>query len=445
MIVFACSVPHPPIVIPEIGKGNQKRVAATALAMEKVAARLEQSKPQSMIIISPHGKWYQESMGILKAPSSIGDLNDWGMRQETRHYDSDLELVRLIESACKISKIPLRSIGDAGYYLDHGVMVPMYFLGHAASGVPLVCISFSMLPLSVHYEFGKAIGRAIDKSGKRVAIVASGDLSHRLTTDAPAGYDPAGKKFDEQLVAAIGRLDYQSIMKMDPDFIEKAGECGLRPNVILLGALSGLKVKPEILSYEGPFGVGYMVASFTLSDVPKTTEFKPVKRISTLVKLARETVESYARTHHLPEPKTIPTTMKKRAGVFVSIKEHGELRGCIGTFEPTQPDLAHEIIANAFSAANRDPRFAPITEEELADLTYSVDVLTKPQPVEDAARLDPKKYGVIVECGRRRALLLPDLEGVDTVSQQIAICRQKGGIMPNEPVKLYSFEVKRYK
>jgi AmmeMemoRadiSam system protein A len=137
--------------------------------------------------------------------------------------------------------------------------------------------------------------------------------------------------------------------------------------------------------------------------------------------------------------------MKEKAGVFVSIHKKGDLRGCIGTFEPQEKNVAAEIITNAISSATRDPRFPPVSPEELKDLDYSVDVLTTPELVKDESQLDPKKYGVIVECGWRKGLLLPDLEGVDSVDYQIDICRQKGGIGPNDPVKLYRFEVKRYK
>jgi AmmeMemoRadiSam system protein A len=170
---------------------------------------------------------------------------------------------------------------------------------------------------------------------------------------------------------------------------------------------------------------------------------KPQK-MHPLTRLARETVESYVRKKELPQPKELPPEMQERAGVFVCIKRHGALRGCIGTFEPTKSNVAQETMANAISSATRDPRFPPVAVAELSDLTYSVDVLTKPVPVKSKDELDPRKYGVIVESGGRRGLLLPDLEGVDTVEQQIDICRQKAGIYPDEPVKLYKFEVKRY-
>lgn len=164
-----------------------------------------------------------------------------------------------------------------------------------------------------------------------------------------------------------------------------------------------------------------------------------------LAQLARKAVEGYVNGRRVVEPAELVSEMKERAGVFVSLKKHGQLRGCIGTFEPTQPNVAEEIIQNAISSATGDPRFSPVRPGELNELEYSVDVLTLPEPVEGKSRLDPKKYGVIVEAGRRRGLLLPDLEGVDSVDMQIDICRQKAGISPSEPVRLYRFQVRRYR
>ena len=165
-----------------------------------------------------------------------------------------------------------------------------------------------------------------------------------------------------------------------------------------------------------------------------------------ITELAKETVETYVKSgKRLTTPKNLTPEMQQRAGVFVSIHKLGDLRGCIGTFEPQEQTVAEEVITNAISSATQDPRFNPIEKDELKDLDYSVDVLTAPEPVEDKSQLDPKKYGVIVQAGWRRGLLLPDLEGVDSVDYQIGICRQKGGIDPDEPVQLYRFEVKRYK
>jgi AmmeMemoRadiSam system protein A len=165
-----------------------------------------------------------------------------------------------------------------------------------------------------------------------------------------------------------------------------------------------------------------------------------------IVALAKDTVEKYVTGgKRPPPPPKLTPEMRAQAGVFVSIHKRGDLRGCIGTFEPQQRNVAEEIIVNAISSATRDPRFDPVTPDELKDLDYSVDVLTSPEPVDDISALDAKKYGVIVEADWRRGLLLPDLESVDTPEEQIDICRQKGGIGPDEPVQLYRFEVKRYK
>ena len=169
------------------------------------------------------------------------------------------------------------------------------------------------------------------------------------------------------------------------------------------------------------------------------------KELHPLVQLAKETVESYIKRGKVPKPETLTEEMQGKAGVFVSIKKRGELRGCIGTFDPTRANVAEEVISNAISSATRDPRFPPVSASELPDLEYSVDILTHPEPVKSEAELDPKRYGVIVKSGFRRGLLLPDLEGVDTVEDQIDICRRKAGILPNEPVELYRFEVKRFR
>ncbi len=164
-----------------------------------------------------------------------------------------------------------------------------------------------------------------------------------------------------------------------------------------------------------------------------------------LVKLARNTIEHYVRTGKVvAPPRELTPEMEQKAGAFVSLHRHGALRGCIGTIDPASPDVANEVIRNAISAATRDPRFPPVQASELEDLEISVDVLLPPEPIESIHELDPKRYGVIVQSGWKRGLLLPDLEGVDTAEYQVAIARRKAGIHPNEPVELYRFEVVRY-
>ena len=244
-----------------------------------------------------------------------------------------------------------------------------------------------------------------------------GDLSHRLI-HAPAGYEPLGTEFDRKLVDVVSRLDAQAVLDLDPNLIERAGECGLRSITILLGALQGLAVKPQVLSYEGPFGVGYMVASFSIKE-----------QLHPLVELARQAVESWVTGS--PDnigaaPANLTAEMKERAGVFVCLKKRGELRGCIGTFEPTKSNVAEEIMANAMSSAAHDPRFPPVSPSELPGMEYTVDVLTNPVPVKARKSSTPIRS----DGGKQAPRPLYPTWKVDTVAEQIAICRQKAGILP---------------
>ena len=223
---------------------------------------------------------------------------------------------------------------------------------------------------------------------------------------------------------------------------ERISMCGYAPVVTMLAAAKALGARSaELVRYQtsGDASGDYYAVVGYAGVIVRRHEMSP------LVKLAKETVETYVKEHRVIKPplELIPE-MREQAGVFVSIKKDGQLRGCIGTFEPSRSTVAEEIIANAISAATRDPRFLPISPPELERLSYSVDVLTTPEPAE-FAELDPKKYGVIAECGWKRGLLLPDLEGVDTAKEQVSICCQKAGIAPNEPVKLSKFQVKRYR
>jgi AmmeMemoRadiSam system protein A len=165
-----------------------------------------------------------------------------------------------------------------------------------------------------------------------------------------------------------------------------------------------------------------------------------------IVALAKKSVEEFVKTGKTPALSgPLTAEMQVKAGVFVCIKRHGELRGCIGTFLPCCDNVAAETARNAIAAATQDPRFPPVAADELDDLSYSIDVLSPPEKVNDRSELDPKKFGVIVSCGGRRGLLLPDLEGVDTVAEQLRITKMKAGIMPGEEVEIFRFRVTRYR
>ena len=428
-ITYGCIAPHPPIMLPQIGKGRETRVADSIAGMEQIRRDLEENKPEVAVIVSPHGTVQPDAMGVVTAPRCQGSMAQWGAEGLEYSFDNDLELVNLL---IEETTVPIRPIGEGGYVLDHGVMVPAFFLSSVLTRIPLVVISFSMLSLEAHLTFGRGLCRAAARRGKRVAFIASGDLSHRLLPEAPAGFDPKGRVFDGEVKAAVESLDSRSLVETDPDLITRAGECGLRSITILMGALEGLGATPRVLAYEGPFGVGYLTASF------QTAEY-------VLVKLAKEAVEDYVRSSIVKEPPGgLPDDLQKPAGTFVTIRRWGELRGCIGTTYPRKGTVAEEVIANAIRSATKDTRFPPVAIEELDELEYSVDVLTTPEPVDELTQLDPKTYGLLVQNGTKIGVLLPGIEQVQTAGQQVSICKSKAGLSSNDEVALFRFRVRRF-
>lgn len=262
-LVFASITPHPPIIIPEIGQGNLHKVQKTIQAFLQLEKQLIEAQPDTLVIISPHGPVELECFNILGNPILSGDFGQFGHATIHLEFRNDLELAQKLQKAASRQKIPLFLI-ESGH-LDHGMLVPLFYLASGKlDNLPLVAMGFSFLPYQVHFELGKILGKAFIDDKKRIALIASGDLSHRLTPEAPAGYSEKGKIFDEKLIASIKKKQIDALLKMDSNLIEEAGECGLRSIIILLGALSHFDFQPEIYSYEGPFGVGYLVAGFKI-------------------------------------------------------------------------------------------------------------------------------------------------------------------------------------
>jgi len=317
------------------------------------------------------------------------------------------------------------------HQFEHSIEVQLPFLQYFKKDIKLVPIVLAHSTGAAYKEIGRELARAIEDSNKEVVIIASSDMTH---------YEPqeSAERKDNRAIEAILGLDEDELLKRVDEL--HISMCGYAPTVSLISAAKELGANEAEL-------VRYQTSGDTTGDYAAVVGYAGImiRVMSPLARLAKKTVETYVKEGKASRPEELTAEMKKKAGVFVSIHKLDELRGCTGTFEPIRKNVAEEIIADAVSSATRDPRFPPIAPDELKDLSYSVDVLTKPKPVASTDELDPKKYGVIVECGPRRGLLLPDLEGVDTVDYQIDICRQKAGIMPDEPIKLYRFEVKRYK
>ncbi|MBA7628905.1 hypothetical protein ES703_36402 [subsurface metagenome] len=314
---------------------------------------------------------------------------------------------------------------------EHSIEVQIPFLQYFKKDIRLVPITLSYSSGATYKEIGKEIAQAIKDLNREVIIIASSDMTH---------YEPqeSAQRKDSKAIEAMLELNEDELLKRVDEL--NISMCGYAPAVALISAARELGATRAEL-------VRYQTSGDVTGDYSAVVGYAGIilKGMSPLAKLAKETVETCVKEDKIPQPGEPTPEMREKAGVFVSIHKLGGLRGCIGTFEPQKDNVAEEIITNAISSATRDPRFPPIAPSELEDLTYNVDVLTTPEPIDSKDQLDPKKYGVIVECGFRRGLLLPDLEGVDSVDYQLDICRQKAGIAPDEPIKLYRFEVRRYK
>ena len=439
-LVFSGIAPHPPIMVPEVGRESIAGVVNSIDAMSELTRRLIHSGAESVILISPHAPLEADAFVTYEGPEVFGDFSHFNAPDTYFSLPVDDELLAAIREVAATKQFELTTLRT--HDLDHGTAVPLYFLLRNGWRGKVVTLGYSFLSNDDHVRFGSCIRSAVDQVGRRVAFIASGDLSHRLKPQAPAGYNPDAHIFDEQVVDALRSNAPQRIVDIDYNLRRLAGECGFRSMLVAIGASSELSPSCEVLSYEAPFGVGYLVAQIT--NQPAGADVEEVS----LPALARAAVETFVRSEEvLSPPRLAQTLLTTRAPCFVSLKTlSGELRGCIGTIEASRDTLAEEIIANAISAATNDPRFEPVRPEELSNLRYSVDVLF---PAEEAVLedLDPTAYGVIVEdkSGGRRGLLLPDIPGIDNAEHQVEIAARKAGIEPGEPVRLYRFKVERFR
>ena len=456
-IIAAYMVPHPPMIIPQIGRGNEKQIQETIDAYRNVAREIASLKPETIIISSPHSVMYSDYFHISPGKNANGDFSNFHAREVRFHENYDEELVSRICSLSDAEDFPAGTLGERDRTLDHGTMIPLYFIRQFYSDFQLVRLGLSGLSLVDHYAFGRIIQKAVEDLDRRAVFVASGDLSHKLQSYGPYGYAKEGPQYDARVMDVCSRAAFGELLDFDESFCEKAAECGHRSFVIMAGALDGRAVEAMQLSHQDVTGVGYGICSFHPTGIDESRHFleqnssEPNNNASPAssdpcVQLARASLESYILSRKIIDvPQDLPEDLTaRRAGAFVSIHEHGQLRGCIGTISPARSNLAEEIIFNAISASTRDPRFPPIRKDELPFLEINVDVLGEPEDIESEDDLDVKRYGVIVTKGLRRGLLLPDLDGVDTVQQQIAIAKQKAGIASYEKVSLQRFEVVRH-
>ena len=397
------------LVSPHAGYPYSGPVAAAVISRVKFK--------DTFIILGPNHTGMGKTLSIMTRGS-------WETPLGT--IDIDVELAGQILATSKYLEDD-----DKAHQYEHSIEVQIPFLQYFKKDFSIVPITFSYHSPAAYKEVGREIAQAVKDLERDVVIIASSDMTH---------YEPqeSAEQKDSKAIEAILDLNENELLRRVDEF--GISMCGYAPTVALITAAKELGATRAEL-------VRYQTSGDITGDYAAVVGYAGIiiKGMSPLAKLAKVAVETYVRGREIPQPEELTAEMEERAGVFVSIHKLGDLRGCIGTFEPGTENVAEETIANAVSSAARDPRFSPVSPGELKDLTYNVDVLTTPEPVEGSDQLDPKEYGVIVESGFRRGLLLPDLEGVDNVDYQISICRQKAGILPDESIKLYRFRVKRYR
>lgn len=457
-------MPHPPIIIPDIGKGEEKKIEETSLACNKIGREVADIKPDTIIIITPHATMFSDAIAISDEEKISGDLSQFRCTNIKMDIPIDKEFNVKLGTECHVEGIPSVLVDsellrryNVNYELDHGSIVPLYFINKYYKDYKLVHITYSMIGDVNLYKFGMEIKNVAEKLNRKAVIIASGDLSHKLKEEGPYSYSPYGELFDKALLGNLEKGDVLGAFNMNRTMISESGQCGLNSVYILLGAMEGKEIKGELLSYEGTFGVGYGVMKLSrqqkdrnyLDELTKYKEEKlkvKLNESNSYVKLARENLNHYfSHRKSIEDISNLPKELlNERHGVFVSLKKFGNLRGCIGTIAPTTGSVGEEIIRNSIEAAMSDPRFPEVSEDEMDDIDISVDVLMDSEPC-NKEDLDPKKYGVIVSLGMRRGLLLPDLEGVNTVDEQLQIACDKANIDFDEDYKIERFEVVRYK
>jgi len=430
-IVAGALVAHPPVLVPEVGGERAAEVRATHSAMERLDRVLSLNRAELVILISPHSPSSIESIPVRNSSRVAGDLGRFSAPQVRVVVDVDIDA----------SENLVRDAGSQGFALtwsddwnlDHGIVVPLYLLPRTRAARRFIFLGISGWPLDRFRDFGAFLHRQL---GSREAIlIASGDLSHRLTEAAPYGFRPEGQVLDRRVIEALRTQQWDQIERLDPELVEEAGECGLRPLSLLLGAARAAGLRSEVFSYEGPFGVGYPVAYFGDGD-----------QVGDVQSIGRNAIETYLRERRVIDPPgQIPPDLEQPSAAFVTLRKHGELRGCMGSVVATEPNAAREIIRFAIASATRDPRFNPVELDEVPELTVSAQLLDPPEPVASMADLDPAIYGVIARSGDRHALLLPGIEGIDTVADQIAAVCEKAGINQLGPLRLERFRTRTVK
>lgn len=451
-IEFAGLMPHAPILVRGVGGESFVHVEGTARAMAIVADHALATEPDTVVVISPHSPRRPGAFGLWHTPRLCGSLGRFGSPQDRVDLPLDRGFTDRLEREAE--RLGLRTWRIVGEPLDHGALVPLCYLTAAGWEGPTVIVGLNYPGEGGLDELGRAIAVTAKELGRRTAVIASGDMSHKLIPTAPAGYDPGARRFDDAFIGLLRKGAFGELRQIDPTLQGRAAEDVVDSTLVALAACGHrASGHHEVLSYEGPFGVGYGVAILFEREQPGSAgtaasgaEGRRVSRFEELPAVARCAVEAALLSAPARPPFAARGKLARPGAVFVTVNgETGELRGCRGVTEPHGPDLVSETWRCAVSAAVHDGRFPPVTAAELPHVRFTVTVLGQLEPAASPRDLDPAVYGVVVSAADgRRGVLLPAIEGVRSAAEQLAIARRKAGIPEDEFVQIERFTAESF-
>ena len=460
MLVSAALLCHAPIALPAVAGRRADDCAATTSAMRRAARAVVDARPDVVVVVSPHAPRLPDAFGVVVAgaPRRLhADFARFGAPDVAFDLAIDDGVAAEVIAAARARDVRVEEI-HAPAELDHGAAVPLAFLVEAGLACPVVVVA---LPWATSHDPLRRFGRALaDVAGarpaRRVALVASGDCSHRLIPGAPSGFDPRASEFDRALADAVGRADWDALFAIDPALRARAAEDVVDTLTIAAAATGFPRRDVDVLSYEGPFGVGYLVATLPVVEpagdrparapddaAPARGHDAPTS--SSVVDVARDALRAWAHDEP-PSPPARIVADDDAVGAFVTLRDEvtGDLRGCIGRMHLGGRPLPEVVAELAVSAATEDPRFDPVGRDEVDHLKVEVSLLQQPVPVDGVDDLDPKNAGVVVRAGWRQGVLLPDIDGIDDPQTQLRAVLQKARIRPDERYELFRFDARKH-
>ncbi len=448
-VVCAVLMPHAPIIVPVVGGERGGAAAASCRAMREAARKIVSFQPETLVLVSPHSPRRSGVFGLWSDEPIEGSFAQFGASQVWISLPNERRLANAIAAEARSRNVETWRI--TRHVLDHGALVPLWFLAEAGWTGPTVLLSLNCPGEGGLASLGEAIAAAANKLQQRIAFIASGDMSHRLTANAPGGFHRLAHRFDETFISLVRAGEYRQIMGINSELRELAAEDVVDSTIVAAAAVGWNAAGHKVINYEGPFGVGYGVAIlFAVDSI--SDEAPPSSPVATahpgeiLSGVARQSVKAALLGSAESPAMASDGYLTAPHGVFVTIHHgNGKLRGCVGTLSPMCANVVAETWRNARLAAFQDMRFSPVTMDELAELRFEVSVVHSVAEVSSADDLDPRHCGVIVSTADgRRGVLLPGIQAVKTAAQQLQLARQKGGIDQDEPFKLECFQVDHF-